>query len=127
MTPMVQSELTAKRFDSPDRTHEFEGASGRSEVVHLGRRTASRSTFRPGWRWSDHIKPEAGTERCEMFHLGYVLSGRMRVEMNGHGVVELGPGDVFEIPPHHDAEVIGESDCVMIDFGDMAECVAHRS
>jgi quercetin dioxygenase-like cupin family protein len=124
---MVHTELTAKRFDHPDETHTFVGDSGHSEVVHLGERTASRSTFRPGWRWSDHIRPEAGTERCEMFHLGYVLSGRMRIAMHGGSVVEIGPGDAFEIPPDHDAEVIGESDCVLIDFGDMAEFVAHHS
>lgn len=128
MSPMVQTEFTAKGFDSPDATHHFVGDSGVVEVVHLGKRTASRSTYHPGWRWADHVKPEAGTDRCEMFHLGYVLSGRMRVELHGGPTLELGPGDAFEIPPGHDAEVIGDADCVLIDFGDMADfAVAHRS
>ncbi len=31
---------------------------------------------------------------------------------------EIGPGDVFSIAPGHDAEVVGDEACVMIDVGD---------
>jgi hypothetical protein len=31
--------------------------------------------------------------------------------------LEIGAGDVFEIPPGHDAEVTGDEACVSIDFG----------
>lgn len=127
MTPMVHTELTAKRFDSPEETREFIDGKGMAEIVHLHDRTVMRSTFRPGWRWSDHVKPLAGTDRCEVFHLGYVVSGRMRVEMHTGQTVMLAAGDVCEIPPDHDAEVIGDADCVMIDFGDIADyAVAHH-
>jgi mannose-6-phosphate isomerase-like protein (cupin superfamily) len=125
---MVQTELSVKRFDLPDQSSESIGAMGRTDVVHIGARTVSQSTLRPGWRWSEHIKPLAATERCEVFHLGYVLQGRMRVMMHHGEIVEIGPGDLFEIPPDHDAEVVGSEDCVMIDFGDMADfAVAHHS
>lgn len=128
MTPMVHTELVAKRFDEPDQSSEFIDSMGRTDIVHLGARTVSKSTLRPGWRWSDHIRPLAGTDHCEVFHLGYVIEGRMRVTMHHGGSAEFGPGDLFEIPPDHDAEVIGESDCVMVDFGDMADfAVAHHS
>jgi mannose-6-phosphate isomerase-like protein (cupin superfamily) len=127
MAPMIHTELTAKRFDSPDAVREFEGGMGRAEIVHLGDRTASRSTFKPGFRWSEHIKPLAETERCEVFHLGYIISGNMRVTMHDGHIVELGPGDAFEIPPDHDSEVIGDAECVLVDFGDMADyAVAHH-
>lgn len=127
MAPMIHTELTAKRFDSPDAVREFEGGMGQAEIVHLGERTASRSTFKPGFRWSEHIRPLAETERCQVFHLGYVVSGRMRVMMHDGHDIELGPGDAFEIPPDHDSEVIGDVDCVLIDFGDMADfAVAHH-
>lgn len=127
MTPMIHTELTAKRFDSPDETREFVDSMGKAEIVHLGDRTASRSTFKPGWRWSDHVKPLAGTDRCEVFHLGYVLSGKMRITMHDGHSIEIGPGDVIEVPPDHDAEVLGEADCVLVDFGDMADyAVAHH-
>lgn len=128
MTPMVHTELTAKRFDSPEETREFVDGKGMAEIVRLGDRTVMRSTFRPGWRWSDHVKPLAGTDRCEVFHLGYVLSGRMRIEMHDGSSIEISAGDVCEVPPDHDAEVLGDTDCVMIDFGDIAEyAVSHHS
>lgn len=128
MSPMVQTELTTRRFDAPDRSSEFAGAMGCSDIVHIGARTVSRSTFKPGWRWSDHIRPLSGTDRCEVFHLGYVLEGRMRIMMHHGEMAELGPGDLFEIPPDHDAQVIGDEPCVLLDFGDMAEfAVAHHS
>lgn len=127
MTPMIHTELTAKRFDSPDETRQFVDGMGTAEIVRMGERTASRSTFKPGWKWSLHIKPLAGTERCEVFHLGFVLEGRMRVTMHDGSSVELGPGDAFEIPPDHDAEVLGDANCVLLDFGDMADyAVAHH-
>jgi quercetin dioxygenase-like cupin family protein len=128
MTPMIQTELSVKRFEQPDQSSESIGAMGQTDVVRIGARAVSRSTLKPGWRWSEHIKPLAETERCEVFHLGYVLEGRIRVAMHNGSVVELGPGDLFEIPPDHDAEVVGDESCVMIDFGDMADfAVAHHS
>jgi hypothetical protein len=30
---------------------------------------------------------------------------------------EIGPGDVATIPPGHDAWIVGDEPCVMIDFG----------
>lgn len=127
MTPMVHTELTAKRFDSPDEVREFAGGMGRMEIVHLGDRTAARSVLKPGWTWADCVKPLAETEHCEVFHLGCVLQGRMRITMHNGESVEFAAGDAFEIPPDHDAEVVGNEDCVMIDFGDMADfAVAHH-
>ena len=121
MAPMIHTELTAKRFDSPDERREFADQMGSADIVRIGERHASRSTFRPGWKWSLHIKPIAQTETCEVFHLGIVQSGQMRVTMDDGQSLVIGPGDVFEIPPHHDAEVIGDEECVLIDFGDIAD------
>jgi quercetin dioxygenase-like cupin family protein len=53
-------------------------------------------------------------------HLGYVLSGRMRVRMNDGAEAEVGPGDVVEIDPGHDAWTVGDDPCVMLDFGGAA-------
>jgi quercetin dioxygenase-like cupin family protein len=118
---MTHTELAVKRFDSPDETREFKDGMGRAEIVRIGDRTASRSTFKPGWKWSLHVKPIAQTDSCEVFHLGMMQSGRMRVTMDDGQTIELGPGDVCAIPPEHDAEVLGDAECVLIDFGDMAE------
>jgi len=108
--------LEAKSFDSPEETRPFR-EKGQMEVVHLNGDAVGRGTFEPGWRWSEHVKPIAGTETCHVRHLGYVESGRMKFVMGDGSEVELGPGEVFDVPPDHDAWTVGEEPCVLIDFG----------
>ena len=112
--------LESKRFDSPDEVREFEG-NGHADVLQMSGHTVGRGTFEPGWRWSNNVKPIAGTESCEVSHLGYVVSGRMRVFMNDGSESEIGAGDVVAIPPGHDAEVVGDEACVMLDFGEFGD------
>jgi hypothetical protein len=108
--------LEVKNFDSPDETRPFQG-KGQAEVVTV----AGKVIGRAGWRWSENVKPIAGTDSCEVSHLGYILSGRMRVYMDDGAEGEAGPGDVFAIPPGHDAEVIGSESCVALDFGEFGD------
>jgi quercetin dioxygenase-like cupin family protein len=103
--------LEVKNFESPDETRPFEG-KGKADVLQIGGQTVGRAVFEPGWRWSENVKPIAGTESCQVSHLGYVISGRMRVFMDDGAEGEVGPGDVMAIPPGHDAEVVGDEPCV---------------
>jgi uncharacterized cupin superfamily protein len=112
--------LEVKSFDSPDEVRQFEG-NGHADVVQLGGHTVGRGTFEPGWKWSANVKPIAQTDSCEVSHLGYVLSGRMRVFMDDGGEGECGPGDVVAIPPGHDAETVGDEPCVVLDFGEFGD------
>src|SRR3712207_1401268 len=114
MDMATTSALEVKSFDSPDETRPFEG-KGRADVVNLGGRTIGRGTFEPGWRWSANVKPIAGTGSCQVSHLGYVLSGSMRVFMDDGREGMCSAGDVCAIPPGHDAEVVGDEPCVMLD------------
>ena len=114
------AELEIKSFDSPDETRPFEG-KGQAVVVNVGGREVGRGTFEPGWQWANNVKPIAETDSCEVAHLGYVVSGRMRIEMDGGGEGEVGPGDVASIPPGHHAEVVGDEPCVMVDFGEFGD------
>jgi hypothetical protein len=109
-----------KSFEKPDETRMFAG-NGMAEVVTLHGRPVARGTFEPGWRWSTDVKPIAGTESCEVSHLGYVLEGRMRIRMNDGTEQEMAPGEAVAIPPGHDAEVVGAENCVFLDFGEIAE------
>jgi hypothetical protein len=109
-----------KDFDSPDEVRPFEG-KGKADVVNVGGRVVGRGTFEPGWRWSDNVKPIAKTDSCEVSHLGYCVSGRMRVQMDDGSEGEIGPGQVVAIPPGHDAEVVGDEPCVLIDFGEFGD------
>jgi class 3 adenylate cyclase len=49
-------------------------------------------------------------------HNGYVVSGRMRIAMDEGGESELGPGDVFVVPPGHDAWVVGDEPWVTVEW-----------
>ncbi len=109
-----------KSFDKPDQTRMFEG-KGMADVVELAGKPVARGTFEPGWRWSTNVKPIAGTDSCEISHLGYVMQGRMVIHMNDGSEQELSPGSVVAIPPGHDAEVVGKEDCVFLDFGEVEE------
>jgi uncharacterized cupin superfamily protein len=114
-----------KNFDSPDEVRPFEG-KGQTKVVQMAGHTIGFGTFESGWKWSENVRPIAGTDSCQVPHLAYVISGHMVVHMDDGSDLEIGPGDVASIPPGHDAEVPGDEPCVMVDFGDLSE-YAKRS
>jgi quercetin dioxygenase-like cupin family protein len=105
-----------KSVKSPDSTRPF-AAKGNAAVFDVEGRTVLYTTFEPGWRWSEHVKPIAGTDSCQTNHLGYVLSGRMHVVMDDGTEGEVGPGEIFAIPPGHDAWTVGDESVVAVDFG----------
>jgi hypothetical protein len=114
------AQMEVKNFDSPDETRPFEG-KGKADVLNIGGQVVGKAVFEPGWKWSENVKPIAGTDSCQVSHLGYVISGRMKVYMDDGSEAEVGPGDVMAIPPGHDAEVIGDEACVSLDFGEFGE------
>jgi hypothetical protein len=114
------ADIAVKSFDSPDETRPFED-KGEMRIVNVGDETVGRGTFEPGWRWDENVKPIAGTDSCQTYHLGYVLSGRMRVFMDDGSEQEIAPGSVFVIPPGHNAEVIGDEPCETLEFGQASQ------
>jgi class 3 adenylate cyclase len=106
--------LQRRRFSEPDETRTV--PNGRVDVVSLDDRVIGRMTYEPGWKWSKDVGPIAGTQSCQFHHVGVTLSGRLRVEMTDGLELEIGPGDVFELPPGHDAWVIGDVPWVSVDF-----------
>ncbi len=107
-------QLRRKRFDRPDEVRVVEKA--RVELVELGELSVGRAIFEPGWRWSEHVKPIVGTESCQVHHIGYVMSGHLHVEMTDGASLDVVGGDAFEIPPGHDAWVIGDEPWVSVDW-----------
>jgi len=106
--------MEVKSFNKPDEVRT--PPKTKIEVVKVGDSTVMRATFEPGWKWSECIKPIAGTDSCQAPHVNYVISGRMKVVMDDGTEMEMGPGDAADIPPGHDAWVIGNEPCVAIDF-----------
>lgn len=101
-------------FDSPDETRTPEKT--RVDVVRMGDATAARFTFEPGWKWSECVKPVAGTESCQARHVGVVHAGRLHVTHEDGTEAELGPGDTYVIEPGHDAWVLGDERFVGFEF-----------
>jgi quercetin dioxygenase-like cupin family protein len=115
------SHVEHKNFDKADETRLFEDGMGRLELVNTEAGAVGLATFEPGWRWSQHVKPIAGTDDCQAPHLLYCLSGRMKVAMADGTEGEIGPGDVASIAPGHDAWVDGDEPCIAVDFGGYAQ------
>ena len=109
------NDVIMKRFEEPDEVREFE--KGRFEIVRVGGMTIGRATYEPGWKWSEHVRPVAGTDFCEVEHVGLVLEGRAVAAMVGGRVVELTPGTLFYVPAEpHDSWVVGDERYVSLHF-----------
>ena len=106
--------VEARDFDSPDETRTPNKTQ--VDVVHLGGTTAARFAFEPGWRWSECIKPVAGTESCQARHVGVVHSGRLAVKHDDGTEAEFGAGAAYVIEPGHDAWVVGGERFVGYEF-----------
>lgn len=109
--------LEIRRSADADEVRPFAGNKGEARILNLGGGPVGAGVFEPGWRWSEHVAPIAGTASCQTAHRGYVLSGRMGIRMDDGTEGEVGPGDIVEIAPGHDAWTIGNEPCTFVDFG----------
>jgi quercetin dioxygenase-like cupin family protein len=106
------SGIVIRRFEDPDERREFE--HGSFEVIHVGGVTIGRAWYEPGWKWSEHVRPVAGTPSCEIEHVGLVVAGRAAIAMDDGETLEVGAGDVFHVPPGHDSWVVGDEPYVSL-------------
>ena len=118
--------LIRKSFDTPDETRPFEAGKGQVELVNTESGIVGRATFQPGWKWSEHVKPIAQTDSCQAAHTGYIVAGRMKVVMDDGEEMEYGPGDFGFMPAGHDAWVLGDEPCVVIDWQGFADYAKRR-
>jgi hypothetical protein len=96
-----------KSFDRPDETRGFE--NGELRLLKIGGADIGMLTLQPGWRWSEHVKPIAGTELCEAPHFQYHVQGTLHVVM--------ADGTEFDaLPQGHDAWVVGDQPVVVVDW-----------
>jgi ketosteroid isomerase-like protein len=102
-------------------------AHGHANVASAGGLTLMRGTFEPGWRWSSDVAPVAGTTSCQTRHLGFVISGRMQVRMDDGDEMTVEAGDLFDLPSGHDAWVLGDEPCVVVDYSSDATRYARGS
>ncbi|WNG43361.1 cupin domain-containing protein [Archangium minus] len=114
------SKLVTKKFSQPDERRPFL-AHGHVDVLHLDGRTLGLAVFEPGWKWSKDVQPIAGTKSCQVAHFCYYVSGSLEIAMDDGTRKTVHAGDVAYIPPGHDAWVVGDEPCVLVDFEGMSD------
>lgn len=62
--------------------------------------------FEPGWSWEKSIKPIAKTDSCQLPHIHYVISGRLKVKLDDGTEEEIDHGDIAYVPPGHNSWVV---------------------
>lgn len=109
--------LQRRRFSEAKDIRRF--PLGTVQVVELGDMVIGRLEYQPGWRWSIDVKPAAGTAWCENHHVLLTVSGHLRTALADGAELETGPGEVAELPPGHDAWVVGDEPWVGFDVAGM--------
>jgi hypothetical protein len=105
-------DLEVRRFDVPDEDREL--TLGTFQLVNIAGMTLGRASYEPGWKWSEHVGKPLGQTMCQIEHVGMVVSGRNRIRMADGRAIDVGPGDIFAVPPGHDSEVIGDEPYVSL-------------
>ena len=97
--------LQRRSFTTPDQVRAF--SHGRIDVINLDETSIGRFVLEPGWRWSKDVGPVVGTDACQNRHVGYAIAGQLHVVMDDGTELDIHANDAFEIPPGHDAWVVG--------------------
>lgn len=104
-----------KRFETPDAVLEM--VKGRFELVRVAGLTVGRATYEPGWRWSEHVRPDVDATFRTAERVGLVLSGTGAAVLADGQVLELRSGALFSIPAEpHDRWVVGDEPFVSLHF-----------
>lgn len=106
--------FTKKSMNKPDETRRF--PKGQMKIVKIAGNTVGLGSYKPGWKWSKHIRPIAKTDRCMAHHVGFAISGKMSGVMADGTKWSIKKGDVLDLPPGHDAWVVGKEQFVFIDM-----------
>lgn len=106
--------LQMKTFADPDEQRTPPKADLR--LVNLDEVAVGLGTWLPGWRWSVDLRPIVGTAWCENRHLGYAVSGRFHVVTQTGEELDIESGAAYEIPPGHDAWVVGDEPFVTVEW-----------
>ena len=110
----IMPRLRYKSFATPDEIRPI--PKGRAAIVSLDEATVARSEFYPGWRWSTDLAPIMGTQSCQVHHLGHAVSGVLHVRMDDGEALDIPPDSIYEIPPGHDAWVVGEEPWLTLEW-----------
>ena len=97
----------------------------RFATVSLDEAHVGYCSFEPGWRWSTSMGPIFGAASCPVRHVGYSISGVIRVVMDDGETLDIGPATAFDIPPGHDKWVLGDEPWVTVEWGGSGRAVGE--
>ncbi len=114
-----------KSFEAPDGGLTFE--KGKVELLKFCRGVVNRFTLEPGWRWSQHVRPFAGTALCESPRFQYHVSGRICVRTRDGIQAEFVAGEISTLCAGHDAWVEDSEPAVIIDWSGTIDYATKRT
>ncbi|WP_205504235.1 hypothetical protein [Rufibacter psychrotolerans] len=86
------------------------------DFVKAGEARVKRVIYRPGFKWSTHMKQIVGTDLCMHAHLGFLAQGRLRIQYADGVTQDFVAPQAVVIEPGHDGWVVGEEPAVLIEF-----------
>jgi hypothetical protein len=116
-------ETQHKSFEAADEVRSF--PNGEAQILNVGGAEIGRLVFQPGWRWSNDVKPLAGTDSCEAPHFQYHISGTLAIRMDDGTEIMARPGDITSLPKGHDAWVVGDEPVVVVDWYGASNYARH--
>jgi len=112
--------IKSKTFDQPDTVGSFEHME--SALYEVGAIAFGRAVLQPGWRWATSIGTLSGEALCQVHHINLILSGRICFQMANGETAEYGADTFVDVPPGHDAWVVGVEPVVLLDlFGNAVD------
>ncbi len=73
------------------------------------------------------MQPLVGGDWCESHHIGVALAGHAGYLLRDGTTFEVGPNDVFDIPPGHDSWTIGTEPAVSIEWSGLRTWVSSSA
>jgi class 3 adenylate cyclase len=106
--------LQARSFAASGDLRAF--PNGRTSVLQLDETVVGYGVYEPGWRWSTDMPGIARSATCQMHHVGYAVSGQLHVLTDAGEELDIHGHSVYEIPPGHDAWVVGDEPFTTLDW-----------
>jgi uncharacterized cupin superfamily protein len=114
---MDKIHATSRSLDTADE--QVDKGPVHIDAIRLGDFKVKRATYPSGWRFSKDM----GQAQCYDTHVGYAISGHVHVQLSSGEELDIRGGDVFVIPPGHDAWTIGDEDAVIVQFDEGASAL----
>ena len=103
-----------RSLDDPDESLAFD--HGRIDWVVIGGSDDRPNDPGTGLEMVDAHPTDRRGEWCQSRHVGMVVSGRMHIVTDDGDEFDLGPYDVIDVAPGHDAWVLGDEPVISIEW-----------